>query len=113
MRTLVMSFPFLLSGFLISFHAHPAQASSINGKHRCEQGGSMTISGYNGMVSAPIVTFKGKTYHLIPYTHPMATYLTFVDVNGGGVSLGVDRRPFLVIKVNERVVDRCNAVSPY
>ena len=65
---------------------------SINGKHRCEQGGAMYISGYKGMVSTPIVVFRGTTYTMRPYTPPGATFITFVADNQSGIELGVGKR---------------------
>jgi hypothetical protein len=72
--------------------ASPALAGySVNGTHRCEQGGTMRISGYNGRVSAPTVYFRGVTYTMRPYTPPGATYESFVADNQSGIELGVGK----------------------
>lgn len=101
---------FLYFLFLSIFASVPVSANSINGSHKCQGGGTMVISGYNGIASTPTVTFKGKTYHLTPYTHPTATFLSFVDINASGTSLGVSARPFFVVEENGKVIDRCNPI---
>jgi hypothetical protein len=85
---------------------------SVNGTHRCEEGGTMKITGYNGLISAPLVVFKGKSYPMRPYTPVGATYLTFVDNKHSGTELGVGRGVFLVVMNGSREVERCTAVPP-
>ena len=70
----------------------PALAGySVNGVHRCTQGGAMKISGWKGRVSAPTVVFKGIKYAMRPYTPPGATYDTFVADNQSGIEPGVGK----------------------
>ena len=82
----------------------------VNGVQKCEQGGIMKIVGFNGLVSAPKVTFKGVTYSMRPYTPVGANYLTFVDNGHTGSSLGVGSKVFLVVERHGKVTDRCNAL---
>jgi len=64
---------------------------SVNGVHRCKEGGKMQISGWKGRVSSPTVVFKGFKYTMRPYTPPGATYDTFVADNQSGIELGVGK----------------------
>jgi len=83
---LVFCIPALLHGGL------PALAGySVNGVHRCKQGGTMQISGWKGRVSAPTVVFRGVKYTMRPFTPPGATYDTFVADNQSGIELGVGK----------------------
>lgn len=70
----------------------PAYAEySVNGTHRCKQGGTMRITGWKGRVSAPTVIFKGVRYTMRPYTPPGAMYDTFIAENQSGLELGVGK----------------------
>ena len=72
--------------------ALPALASySVNGVHRCKEGGTMQISGWKGRVSSPTVVFKSVKYTMRPYTPPGASYDTFVADNQSGIELGVGK----------------------
>ena len=77
---------------MLSLPVFAGYSDSVNGKHRCEQGGTMHISGYKGMVSSPTVVFRGTTYSMRPYTPPGSTFITFVADNQSGIELGVGKR---------------------
>jgi len=84
-------FVFCVTALLLSGLPPALAGYSVNGVHRCKQGGTMKISGWKGRVSAPTVVFRGVKYTLRPCTPPGATYDTFVADNQSGIELGVGK----------------------
>lgn len=76
---------------LFSFELPALAGYSVNGVHRCKQGGTMQISRWKGRVSAPTVVFRGVKYTMRPFTPPGATYDSFVADNQSGIALGVGK----------------------